>query len=387
MNNTNKFWELRTAVTEWLTKSQQTSPADIRIGIWGTSDSGKTTYLAMLYNALVLSKDWRVEVDKPGRKFVKNNLNDIKNGNFPPPTEIADTLNIFTYTLTPESYKGTGTKFVLNFIDAPGQFYEDILGNAATKVRVTGARSQPANGDTQVSETQNYSGDIVDYLLSCDGIIFLLDPIQSQEKSNSYWTMLLDLFMEFQERSRRKDTDTQRLQQYMAFCVTKVDKKEIWSQGKKSADLARNVMGEDLFESLEINFCFPNRYKFFSVASIGPYQDKDSKWKEAVIYPDIPDNSNTSTHQASQSSPKNSYSEGYDPDAPSGTANTPPSSSSSSTGGWASGSNTPSTPEPPPTLRPTINTKVRHRPFNVIEPIQWLIQSIQANPPSRPHDK
>ena len=385
MNNTNQFLKLRTALTEWLAKNQQTSQADIRIGLWGTSGSGKTTYLAILHNALVLSDDWELTEDDEAGVFVDKHINDIEKGNFPLPTEIADTIKIFTYTLRPQSSKGTGSKIVLNFLDAPGEFYEDILGDAATTVKIVKRQSQHTNADMQVSETKNNSGDIVDYLLSCDGIILLLDPIQSKKKHNSYWTLLSKLFREFQRRSRRENMKTERLQQYMAFCVTKVDREEIWNQGKESADLAKDVIGEKLFKSLKTNFCLPNRYKFFSVASIGLYQDKDGKWKEAVIYPDTPDSSNTSASQSPQSSPKNSYSQGYDPDEASGTANTSPNSSSSSTGGWASGNNTPSTPEAPPTHKPTIN--VNYEPFNVIEPIQWLIQSIQANPPSRPNRK
>jgi hypothetical protein len=377
MNSNNQFLKLQTTLTEWLAKNKQTSPADIRIGLWGTSGSGKTTYLAMLYYALLLSKDWEVTADTEARQFVTKHIKHIEKGNFPPATETAPDLNIFTYTLRPQSSKGTGPKIVLNFIDAPGEFYEDIL---STKVQIVEPQSQRTNAGMQVNQNQGNSKGIVDYLLSCDGIIFLLDPMRSKKEGNSYWTLLLDLFLEFQERSRQEEMKTERLQQYMAFCVTKVDKEEIWSQGKPSADLAKDVMGWKLFKSLETSFCLKNRYEFFSVASIGRYLDPDRKSKESVIYPaNIPDSSNTSEPQPPQPPPQDVYSGGYDPDAPSGTANTPPSSSSSSTGGggFASGNNTPSTPEPPPRSKPTIKTDVEYEPFYVIEPIKWLIKSIQ----------
>lgn len=388
MNNNNQFLQLRTALTDWLAKNKQTAPTgpkDIRIGIWGTSRSGKTTYLAMLYSALEDSEEWIVQAgDDHADDFIDTHISDIDAGNFPPATQPTANLNIFTYILKTQFSQGTGS-IVLNFIDAPGEFYEDIRGNAAKEVQIHEAQN---NQDT--------SGDIVDYLRSCDGIIFLLDPIRSKKQGESYKTLLLRLFREFQKRSRKNDKDIgTKLEQYMAFCVTKVDKEEIWSQGKKSAVLTKDVMGEQLFKKLRTNFCIEGRYEFFSVASIGRYKDKDGKSREAVIYPDIPETQPPQRPQPPQppQPPQGSYvkgygyEEGYDPDAPSGEPNTPPSSSSSSDDDWESLNQTSNTPELPSTPLPTINTEVEYEPFNVIAPIKWLIDSIQKQPPSRQQSK
>lgn len=367
MNNNNQFSNLRNTVKQWLARNQQTTqtgPKDIRIGLWGTSGSGKTTYLAMLYDALENSEKWTVEAgDDQADQFIDAQISRITDtGNFPLATQPTANLDIFTYILKPQSYNGTGS-IVLNFIDAPGGFYEDIRGTAQ---------------QVQIGEEQ---GDIVEYLRSCDGIIFLLDPIRSKRQGESYKTLLLRLFREFQKRSRQKDIDT-KIQQYMAFCVTKVDKEGIWDKGPNS-DLAKDVMGEQLFKKLRTNFFLDGRYEFFSVASIGRYQDKDGKWKEAVIYPDIPE---TQPSQPPQPSPQGGYSGGYDPDAPSGKPNASPSSSSSSDDDWAEMNKT-SNPEPSSIPLPTINMDVNYEPFNVITPIEWLIKSIQKQPLSKPEHK
>ncbi len=384
MNSNNQFSKFRDTVKQWLAGNQETAPTgpkDIRIGLWGTSRSGKTTYLAMLYSALEDSEEWTVQAgDDHADYFIDTHISDIDAGNFPPATQITGNLNIFTYILRPQFSQGTGS-VVLNFIDAPGEFYEDIRGNAAQTVQIHEAQN---NQDT--------SGDIVDYLRSCHGIIFLLDPIRSKEQGESYKTLLSRLFREFQKRSRKNDKDMDtKLQQYMAFCVTKVDKEEIWSQGKKSADLAKDVMGEQLFKKLRTNFCIQGRYEFFSVASIGRYLDEtDGKLKESVIYPDIPDSSNTSDPQAPQASQpftQSVYSDGYDPDSPLGTPNAPPSSGSASEDDWDSINQTSTTPEPPSIPLPTIKTDVNYEPFNVISPIKWLIEGLQKNPPSRQQSK
>ncbi|WP_354635716.1 hypothetical protein [Planktothricoides raciborskii] len=368
MNNNNQFLQLRTALTAWL-KNKQTSPTgpkDIRIGIWGTSRSGKTTYLAMLYSALEDSDEWRVQAgDDHADDFIDTHISEIDAGKFPPATQPTANLNIFTYILIPKFSQGTGSKIVLNFIDAPGEFYEDIRGNGAQTVKIHEAQN---NQDT--------SGDIVDYLRSCDGIIFLIDPIRSKKQGESYKTLLLRLFREFQKRSRKNDNDmVTTLEQYIAFCVTKVDKEEIWSQGKKSADLAKDVMGNQFFTKKLKNFFSEGRYEFFSVASIGRYLDKDGKSREAVIYPDIPETQPPEPPQPPQPL-QGGYSGGYDPDAPSGEPNTPPSSSSSSDDDWESFNQTSNTPELPSLPQPTINTEVEYEPFNVIAPIKWLIDSI-----------
>jgi hypothetical protein len=397
MNKNNQFLQLQKAsLAKGWGKIQQTSPIgakDICIGIWGTVNSGKTTYLAMLYYALLLSKDWQVTADSEAREFVTKSINEIKAGKFPPTTQKAGNLNIFTYTIARQNSSGIiGPKVVLNFIDAPGEFYEDIHSKESTEVQIAKPSIHDASAETLVGQNQDNSMGIMDYLISCDGIIFLLDPTRSNEKPKSYWLLLFDLFMEFQERSQQENMINARLQQYMAFCVTKVDINEIWNQGKESADLAKDVMGHSLFTSLETNFCLENRYKFYSVASIGRYLDKDGKWKESVTYSDISDSSETQTNLSSIPSPRRRHLHGKSQnsqatDASTGQPTTTPSSSPSSEDGWGTLSQVSNTSKPPSTPEPTINTEVQYEPFNVITPIEWLINSIQKQPPSRPQPK
>jgi hypothetical protein len=395
MNKNNQFFQPQShPLYKWFARIRQTSPTkpqDIRIGIWGTSGSGKTTYLAMLYYALLLSKDWQVTADSEARRFVTESIDKIKAGDFPPATQISGDLNIFTYTLARQNSSAIiGPKVVLNFIDAPGEFYEDIHRQT---VQIAKPSNQSVSAETQVSQNQTNSMGIMDYLLSCDGIIFLLDPTRSNAEGHLYWRLLFDLFMEFQERSQQENMTNARLQQYMAFCVTKADIEDIWDQGKESADLVKDVMGHSLFTSLETGFCLENRYSFYSVASIGRYFDNDSQsWKEAVLYPDIPDISNPSdahTNLSSAPSPRRRYSQGKShnsqaSDASSGQPSTRTSPSLSSDDDYGLFNQASITPEPPTPNQPTINTKVQYEPFNIITPIEWLINSIQREPPSRP---
>ncbi|WP_019506296.1 hypothetical protein [Pleurocapsa sp. PCC 7319] len=340
----------------------QASPRNIRLGIWGTTGAGKTTYLTMLYDALELSGNWWVEVNPNARSFLEYNLDTIKEERkFPEPTEPGE-LEIYSYILRPKSPRVANSEIILNFIDAPGEFYENIQD---TKGKV-------------IEDEESREKDIVDYLIACDGIIFLLDPIRSKKDNKTYSTLLRKLFQEFQERSRsrRPRSESNLLEQYMAFCVTKFDREELWNKGDESDKLAENVMGWEL-QRLQ-NFCRleldretgknkpskENRCEFFSVSSIGRYQDKDGKSQVSVIEPAQTSNSNSQEKSKSNQQLKKGYD--FDDDTPSQPINTNPSSSSSK-------------------CQPTIKSDVTLNSYNVLEPVEWLIQRIQNHPPSRPN--
>jgi Double-GTPase 2 len=383
----NRLKSYRDTLTKWLKQeSLPTSARTIRLGIWGTRGSGKTTYLAMLYDALQLSPKWEINVDEKARNFVEEHLTTIDVERvFPLPTEPSQKLEVFSYTLRPDTSGVANSTIVLNFIDAPGEFYEDI-SKASAKID---------NPDAQTHELEEQSMDIVDYLIRCDGIIFLLDPMRSKEDGRAYSTLLRNLFQEFQKRSRRSDMRSERLEQYMAFCVTKVDREDLWSKGQKSDELAQKVMGLEL-ERLK-NFCWlelnqerrknksakENRCEFFSVSSIGRYKDKDGKWQPAVIEPTENNNPNPEVNTplvAPQEQPKNPYQRSRPPQS-----TNPNSSSSSSSSNWAlgTGNNIENKPASSPKLQPTIKPDVKLNSHNVLEPIEWLIRGIQNYPPSR----
>ncbi|MCC2691636.1 hypothetical protein [Nodularia sp. LEGE 04288] len=383
----NRLKSYRDTLTKWFKQeSLPTSARTIRLGIWGTRGSGKTTYLAMLYDALELSPKWEINVDEKARDFVEEHLTTIGVERvFPLPTEPSQKLEVFSYTLRPDTSGVANSTIVLNFIDAPGEFYEDI-SKASAKID---------NPDAQTHELEEQLMDIVDYLIRCDGIIFLLDPMRSKEDGRAYSTLLRNLFQECQKRSRRSGMISERLEQYMAFCVTKVDREDLWSKEQKSDELAQKVMGLEL-ERLK-NFCWlelnqekrkkkigkENRCEFFSVSSIGRYQDKGGKWQPAVIEPAVNNNPepqvNTPT-EATQGEYKTTYerSRAHTPQ-PTNTN----SSGSSSSSNWASGNNTEKKPTSLPKTQPTIKPDVKLKSHNVLEPIEWLIQGIQNHPPSR----
>lgn len=384
-------------MNDWIKKlvngNLQNSPSEIRLGIWGTIGSGKTIYLAKLYEALLESDDWVVTADKKAREFVEEHLRDMDNSNkaglLPLPTEkTRREVEIFRYTLIPQSSRVAKSNIVLSFIDAAGEFYENRL-HANTKV--VRKKEQVLNPNEKILE-EEYR-DIVEYLMSCNGIIILLDPKRSSKEGESYRTLLFDLFNEFQERSRNLNINLDRLEQYIAFCVTKVDDNdELWQKGQNPQQFAQEVMGQKMWKSLINNFSYveldkkkrkephkKNRCEFFAVSAIGRYQDPDSKkWCKAL---DKPNQENPQPWQGT-----NPY-EGYDPDFPAQPKDTG-SNSSGSFGGFGLENNTQNNSKPQRS-EITIKQGVECQPINLIEPIEWLIKGILSlsYQPSLPNPK
>jgi hypothetical protein len=257
-------------------------------------------------------------------------------------------------------------------VDAPGEFYE-----------------RPHQVDRRVSGEM----DILDYLSSCHGIIFLLDPDRISETlsddEDDYHTMLLDLMFEFQERNLKSGlSDDLRLEQYMAFCVTKVDKSGYWEQKDIPQNLAEDVMGNTMFRMLGANFCKPNRFNFFSSSAIGRYQDPQSgDWVENVEYPyqklrpQQPAKNGNLPPIVSTMSIGEAFEFDPEPEPELEPAANPRPQRGSTRSSWAPASPTPTQPQKESAEPVKIIHKRSIAPYNVMEPLDWLIESIRRQPP------
>ncbi|RCJ32593.1 hypothetical protein A6769_27340 [Nostoc punctiforme NIES-2108] len=381
---------------------------DIRIGIWGTKGSGKTIFLSMLYDALEASPDeWLVAADPEARQFVKKHRREMDNnrkpGLLPLPNERTDEIPIFSYVLKPQRLNMSTSKIVLEFIDAPGEFYEHIYN--ANDIIVRKKKKSTSNGnkifENDYEEVEREYKGIVDYLMSCDGIIFLIDPKASFKDGDSYRSLLIDLFQEFQERSY-PNNDFERLEQYMAFCVTKVDDDDnLWHQARDPQKLTLELMGLKMERIQTYCYLEPNKEKrnqphknnrcqFFGVSAIGRYQDSDGKWRKAIEYPNQNNHTSPDIQQPDIPTPENLYSSGFDPEdsrtnksnnpEPNTPKNPPPSE------GFGLNSKNSNNLEPQK-HQPTIKKGVECQPINVIEPIAWLIGGILNCPPKLPNRK
>ncbi|MBD2207417.1 hypothetical protein H6G33_34160 [Calothrix sp. FACHB-1219] len=363
---------------------QHILPSDIRIGIWGSSGAGKTTYLTILYDVLKESDGWIV---RPGNEeadeFITRNSEAIENCEFPARTEPDENekLKIYSYKLTRENSKYQGS-ITLKFIDAPGEFYE---------------RLRDKNKKYLVDDPDNPKADVIDYLMGCDGIIFLLDPDPDEQNQGKakYSTMLRNLFIDFNARNREKNNqEKKRLENYIAICVTKVDHDKIWEKAKnQGADtyveelirpmMTLNKLKNDIWLETDKNQrnirSEHNRCQFFYTSVLGRYEE-NGKW----LSPYLPEQNEPTRNQddngehiygGSNNEPYPNYSNNINQSASSG---------SNKSNDWGDINNSSEQTHHQKSKNPggKIKPGSELRPFGVLEPIEWLIEGIQLHPPT-----
>jgi hypothetical protein len=368
------------------TITTSSDPLDIQLGIWGTTGAGKTTYLGRLYTELLSTHKWIVDASPESFKYINDIVEALENGNFPQNTpETTSEIPGYEYRLTGKTPPFKGVNVTLCFIDAPGLFYEKPEKGKA-KVKLNG---------------QKVLIDVLDYLSGCHGIIFLLDPDPKrlpQQKKLSI--VLLELMQEFQKRyqAQFQDKKARQLQQYMAFCVTKADKGDLWNELHDPKNVAKRIMGDTVYNGLQNTFCLPKRFEFYPVSSIGRYQEgKDGSWKQAVNYPQQNDPDPTNNQSNEVSEPQKPLSDmweemtnekPYEFESQEKPTNQEPESSftdSSNDNNYGLSPSSPNEPPRPSEENPTFDVEKNPVPINILEPIEWLIQGIRANPPSLPN--
>ncbi len=346
---------------------------DIRIGIWGTKGSGKTTYISRLCMELMRSEKWLFAFNpkqKEAEEYINRIIDGIEEGYFPPKTQ-SGIVNVYDLILTGQSTPFLGTNVVISFVDAPGEFYE-----------------KTSLGEQKVKNQEGERIDILKYLLGCHGIIFLLDP----EHSKGLPAIFRRLMPEFQRSYQNNSNDQTKtqLQQYMAFCINKVDMEDFREAAENPQIWAKKLMGKVVYDSLG-TLCRNNRYKFFGVSSIGGHEIevKGKKKFQSALISQNEVNSDSSDYQQGNVSSQDELNHSnpyYTPirsrkpqqDTASEESNT--STSNRSYGRLSSSSEAKSSS---PLSQKRFDSE--QEPINVISPLDWLIESIRRNPPNIPN--
>jgi hypothetical protein len=253
-----------------------------QIGLWGGTQSGKTTFLAALRIATLESDlgHWRLagrEADSS--TFLIERTNDLLyNRKFPE----GDTQgkNPYEWLMSGDRPLGlvdwlrrllggkvvSADSFVLTVQDVPGKWFEDGRG------------------------TQNLNGR-VEVLSNCAGIIYLYDPTQ-ENNFRSLQTILDNLYSKADREGRLCDDG--RLNHHLAVCVTKVDATDVFAQLMKAEAVQVEpvgapratviaIDGERAFRSMapepvlrSIDSYFPSdRVAYFATSAIGFFVGED----------------------------------------------------------------------------------------------------------------
>lgn len=247
-------------------------PKTIRLGLWGLPNSGKTVYMTMLYHYLNLSTQWRVLVDEQTLDFVDSHHEQlIEEGSFLPRTSSSTNKPQYFYKLINNQ---TNESIEITFIDIAGDLFLEK--------------------DLEINRQNIYT-----YFNSCHGIIFFISPLQADLEllnGKSYLKTLSNLLNKMQIHSNHTD----RLEQYVAFCITKVDHTDFYETHQQASpeEAILKILGPNINLNWFNNYFhlkidekknklsdIPNKHnrcKFFYISPFGVYKDKNGAIKSPV---------------------------------------------------------------------------------------------------------
>ena len=189
------------------------SSAAVRIGLWGATGAGKTTYLAALPIAAIQQQrldqgNWIIGgVTQEASDFLTAGVRMLSSERrFPHPTQSIEKLN---WSFTGETAasgrlrkRAREVQFQLEVQDAPGEFFKE------------GQTSHPA---------------VLDHLARSNGLVYLFDPLLDAEEGlmsiNYLYTTLSQLGERIRDEGRLEQN---RLPHHVAVCVTKFDHPDIF---------------------------------------------------------------------------------------------------------------------------------------------------------------
>jgi hypothetical protein len=234
-----------------------------RIGMWGPTASGKTTYLASLY--LHRRKvGWDIQPLDPDdpvvRNFIDGEVNALASGRFP---------------------GATASGVVQGYELA---FQVPVRGLLRTRPNDYLVRMDDVSGE-EIGPRQTIRDEYFERLRECQGIVMLVDPEEEHAYGatfESYYSPLAQLVTQVD------DGET-----YFAFCITKVDLDRHWAEVNRvpeedkvahQANLRRylrQLITQAAWDEIEPIFQ-AGRARVFAVSSVGRIESPDG-WRPNII--------------------------------------------------------------------------------------------------------
>ncbi|HKP52046.1 MAG TPA: hypothetical protein VJ183_05280 [Chloroflexia bacterium] len=278
--------------------SQPDVVPDLKIGIIGDTQTGKTTLIGALRIAGTQQEDdfkWNIrglDAEKPNSgAFMTTNTGLLLNQEFPTPGTVSNSE--YAYLMS-----GKIPKARLNFImdllpnnDLPiVRWVRDLVQDTQSAAFKLQLWDYP--GDSIRNNTGNVQ-DLIEFFATCDGIVFLFDP-HPQYRQNSTTTLDATLDKLFNEAyiGQKLDGDF-KFRQYLAVCITKFDEPYIHKElvkhrlnGTLRTGLPYPTNPETAFKVLAGDYAhgqiatnFPKgRVGYFMSSSIGIYMDAKGKY-------------------------------------------------------------------------------------------------------------
>jgi len=175
----------------------------LRIGLWGTGKSGKTTYLAMLFYQLLSQKQqqWDVYAEDDATKSFLDHARETM--------YVRQRFVEKTYQTTRYHYvldRNQAATVLLDILDTAGEAFENYFASGDKKAE----RDQPflvEQRDVEPQMAPQTPNAVFEAFLDCDGLIFLLDPYWDErdtgETGATYDQMLFEFIRDLSDRWRQ----------------------------------------------------------------------------------------------------------------------------------------------------------------------------------------
>jgi MinD-like ATPase involved in chromosome partitioning or flagellar assembly len=258
----------------WKDSVDQTSPTAgmYNISLWGPKASGKDTYISMLYGtALKSNVEWLVRPnDMLSTNFVRDNINLIRNGEFPPATlpesePLFYNYQIRTINSAALSKNSNEKEFLESIVDfVRGVDVKSLDESPAENILISMADVAGEQFLTEPLEHQLWES-----LATSDGLICMLDPAEAENHFNITFQLFQFLWLKLKDRPNSLVKNT--LPHYVAFCFSKIDQPEFSKYINKPHDLVlylENQTNLDI-DKLLLQYFLPDHIKYFTISSIG----------------------------------------------------------------------------------------------------------------------
>lgn len=302
-----------------------------RIGLWGAPGSGKTTFLAAL-NVAVLrgGHNWRIfGVDDEATAFLSESTAMLtERREFP---EATTNLEHRSWVMMGETEVRYGSRwrrktatvpveFHLDMLDAPGAYFDShsATGNGAVEEPVSdrlGFDDEDEEEARPLHEPFSDEEELVDNLATCDGIVYLFDPIREWKDGDAYRYFHRTFLKVAQRAMQSGRLVNARLPHYLAVCITKFDEPKVYLTARRRGYLTYDMtdphlfprVHEDAAEHLFRDLCrisatgnaemvrstiekyfLPERVRYFATSAVGFFLGSSARFRDADFQNVVP---------------------------------------------------------------------------------------------------
>jgi hypothetical protein len=298
-----------------------------KIGLWGASGSGKTSFLAALYVAANQNADnWRIiGVDQESVDFLTRMTDALTRRRiFPDKTEGIQNLG---WTVVGETERTVGGRFRKRTEKVPLRFQLDLIDAAGGLFKGVEEGASDLDDDLELDFDENRAEEaagsdadqLVAQLAECDGLVYLFDPLRERENGDEFqhfqWALQHISFR--CEQDGRFDSY---LPHRLAVCVTKLDDPKVFHTAKQRGYLTADPKDPFLFprvradraENLYLDlskvsptrsalmvhdairkYFRPERVRYFATSSVGFFVGNGATRFQAANFQNVvPDRSN-----------------------------------------------------------------------------------------------